>query len=148
MKKLMVLLLLLFCNVSPTHASPDGYLIIPHISLYKSVVFVPIEDYTYDLSWLHDGVGHLQYTTWNRTDAGRTVLVGHTPGAFEDVNTLVIGDEIILIMGDQPHSFTIYEMYFTNRSDASVINSPSDQYEVALITCTSNEDVRLIVKAR
>lgn len=153
MIKLFLFLLVLIISFSSVEASPDGYLIIEKISLFKPIQFIPDSDlspetYFYDLTDLHDGVGHLQYTSWGTTEGGRTVLVGHTPGAFEDVYKLEVGDEIIFSMGDEYHTLHVTEKFYTDADDGSVIYLPTESYELVLITCTNDPDTRLILKAK
>lgn len=131
---------------------PDGYLIIPKIDLFKPVVFIPDSDpatdtYLYDLSDLQEGVGHLEHLMWGNTTGGRTVLVGHTPGAFENIYQLATGDDIILSMNGDYYTFTVYNVYVTDKSDGRILYEPSDTYEVVLITC-EGADNRRIVQAR
>lgn len=153
MKRILLCLLLLIICPSLVSASPDGYLIIKKINLFKSIQLIPDSDlspetYYYDLTDLHNGVGHLQYTSWGTVEGGRTVLVGHTPGAFEEIHKLAVGDEIVLSMGDEYYTFHITEKFYTDADDGSVIYLPTNTYEVVLITCTDDPDVRLILKAK
>lgn len=153
MKKILFILLILIIYSPSVFASPDGYLIIPKIGLFKSIHLVTDSDpasgtYFYDLSELGYGVGHLENTSWGTTEGGRTVLVGHTPGGFEDIVKLVVGDVIIISMGENYYELTITDKQYVNKEDGSVIYSPPSAYEVVLITCTDNPDTRLIIKAQ
>lgn len=103
----------------------------------------------YDLTMLGNGIGRLQYTSWgNVIDPGRTILVGHTPGAFEDIHNLDIGDQIILNMRGVEHIFNVFDTYVVDEDNDSIF-LPAHQFEVVLITCIpENESKRLIIKAK
>jgi LPXTG-site transpeptidase (sortase) family protein len=155
MKRLLFSLLFIYsCAVPPAKADgPDGYLIIPAISLYKSVVLVPDSDLSvsshyYDLTELNDGVGYLEHLMWGNTIGGRTILVGHTPGAFNNIHVLDYGDEIIVGMGDEFYQFHVFKKYMTHESDNSLFDIPPNEFEMVLVTCTDIDNERLIIKAK
>lgn len=148
MKRLRVVLFILLVFIPPVSAkTPEGYLSIPSIGLYKSIGFVENSNNGYDLTDLQYGVARLGNTTWGRTDAGRTVLVGHTPGGFEDLIRVQIGDRIIVLMGQDAYSFEVFDTYIAERSDDSILVTPPSEYEVVLLTCYGDTH-SLIVKAK
>jgi LPXTG-site transpeptidase (sortase) family protein len=130
------------------YADPIGYVIIPKISLYKSLEFIPNagteEDYFFDLSALNYGAGVLEKLA--KAPDNKIILVGHTPGGFDDLETLVVGDEIILLLNDQSYDFYIYDMFVTSSSNGSVLWFPTDEPELVLITCKENK--RMVIKAQ
>lgn len=153
MKRLIFSLLLLLFSFSPLQAEgPDGYLVIPALSLYKSVGFIPDSDlapgsHHYDLTDLNYGVARLEHTMWNNTVGGRTVLVGHTPGGFSSIHDIQLYDHIILIMDDTTYTFQVFDKYIVHWTDDSILNTPSEEFELVLLTCV-DEEMRLIVKAK
>jgi LPXTG-site transpeptidase (sortase) family protein len=153
MKKLIFVFLLIFFNFSSVFAAgPDGYISIPSLNLYKSVGFIPDSDpspssHFYDLTDLNYGIAHLEYTMWDNTVGGRTILVGHTPGGFEPVHDIRIGDEIIMLMNGHAYTFYVFEKYIVHKSNDAILTTPSEEFELVLLTCV-DEEMRLIVKAK
>lgn len=149
MKKLIIIILVLFVQCLPVFAvSPEtDYLIIPDISLYKNIEYAEIENKTYDLTSLGYGVARLEGTIWNDTSWARTVIVGHTPGAFENLKNLKIGSRIIVITATQELEYFVFDMRVVDPSDDSWL-MPTNKHELTLITCHDNERTRLVVRAK
>ncbi len=103
----------------------------------------------HDNSTIGNGLAYLGGTTWGRIDAGRTVIVGHGNRAFADLHTLHIGDEIALLMNSyETLHFEVVAIYWTTPGDTSILTEPSVDYELVLMTCSSDESHRLIVRAK
>lgn len=149
MKKFLVILFFVFVQFFPAFAkSPQtDYLIIPDIALYKSIGFEPIINKSYDLTDLGYGVARLEGTIWNDTSWARTVIVGHTPGAFEELKRLDIGAKIIVLTETQELEYIVFDIRVVSPSDDSWL-MPTDQHELTLITCHDNEQTRLVVRAK
>lgn len=127
-----------------------GWLIIPVLAFSMAVSGpLPVSDGIHDTSTLGDGIAYLDGLTWGRTDAGRTVIVGHGDRAFSDLHTLQVGDEIALFMGDyEPMRFEVFNIVWVTPDDTRVFTLPPSEYELVLMTCSTNERYRLIVQAR
>lgn len=127
-----------------------GWLIIPALGLSLSVGYAPIVNGVHDTSALGSGIARLQDTTWGRFDGGRTVIIGHgsEQGAFYALHTLHEGDVIALFVGShEVHEFRVTDMQWVTPDDASILTTPTTEYELVLITCSADESHRLIVRA-
>lgn len=153
MKKIILLTLFIILQSSFVQAeSPNDYILIGKIGLYSPIVFVPDSDsssttYFYDLTSLTT-VGRLQNTAWGTIEGGRTVLVGHTPGIFEHLKELEIDDQIIITMNGEEYEMFVFDKYLVSKDNDNVLSTVSYQYELVLITCTEDDDKRLIIKAK
>lgn len=136
----------------------QSWLIIPAIDFAKPVGFVPIVDRDpstnighYDTSDLNYGVGRLEGMAWG-SDYGRIMIAGHTPGAFDRIDQLEVGDVIYLLPEyGEMQVFVITSTYSTVPSDDSILKDPvsaGEGLELVLITCADNETKRLIIRAR
>lgn len=147
MKKFLLLLFLLPYIVAPVSADePVGTLIIPSLSLYRPVDFVPLIDKNYDLTQLGYGVGHLEGTSWDDPAWGRTVLVGHTPGGFSTLDKLQNDAIIYLLTDTYTFVYQVTGQYVTTPDDVGVL-MPTDQASLVLMTCTNGTQQRLITVA-
>ena len=79
----------------------DLWLEIPHLGIKEAIVGIPMEDGTWDVSWLDNKIGWLNgsaFPTW----AGNSVLTGHVydafgkPGPFLSIHRLWYGSPIIV----------------------------------------------------
>lgn len=128
-----------------------GSIFIPKIALWKPIIFVPLEDKSYDLSdlWWRVGIleGTAQLEPGKRTPEGNTVLVGHTPGSFEDISELSHGDLIHLWTEDQVLTYMVTEIRLVMEDQVEVLD-PTEEPTVTLITCIpKSADKRLIIVA-
>ena len=121
-----------------------GTLIIPGINLYEPIHSLPLENRTYDTSELYYGVNFLEGTSWNDPGWGRTVLIGHTPGAFENLTQLEIGDRLILLTNTYTLEYYVGDIHVVDVSDEHWL-MPTDTPTLTLITCYGNK--RLVINA-
>lgn len=110
---------------------------------------LPVRGETYSTADLDTEVMRLQYMAWKDTSRGRTVLIGHGGGVFQNLHSINYGDHVWIIFSDYPIlEFEVYDKYWVLPSDESILTTPTNTYELVLITCSSDESHRLIVKAR
>lgn len=121
-----------------------GTLIIPDINLYEPIHSLPVENRTYDTSDLDYGAAFLEGTSWNDLNWGRTVIIGHTPGAFENLTQLEIGDRIILLTDTYTLEYYVGDIHIVDVTDTSWL-MPTDVPTLTLITCYGEQ--RLIINA-
>lgn len=119
-----------------------GTLIIPDINVYEPVHSLSLENRTYDTSELNYGAMFLEGTSWNDPDWGRTVIIGHTPGAFENLTQLEIGDRIILLTDLYTWEYIVNDIQIVAVTDTSWL-MPTDVPTLTLITCYGEQ--RLVI---
>lgn len=150
--KTLICLLLCVCllTVSPARAGgpSKGALVVPAISLYEPLHPVPIIGHSYDTSQLQYGAGWLEGTNWVTDGWGTVVLVGHTPGGFEDIYRLRPGDELLVVPHDgQPAIYRVTALHHAVPVGETDWLAPSlgAGQQLLLITCEGPD--RLIVQA-
>lgn len=121
-----------------------GTLIISDINLYEPIHSLPIENRTYDTSELNYGANFLEGTSWNDLEWGRTVIIGHTPGAFENLIQLEVGDRIILLTDLYSLEYYVGDIRVVAVEDTSWL-MPTSVPTLTLITCYGNQ--RLVINA-
>lgn len=133
------------------------WLEIPNLGVKASIVGVPQQDGSWEVTWLWDQIGWLENTAFPGW-SGNTVLVGHSilssglPGPFVGLPLLRPKDQIVLhVFGDS----LVYQVVWTHkvRPNALWILDHADQDVLTLITCTgwneklSQYDYRWVVRA-
>lgn len=147
----IILIVMMFsrCTLAAAHpqgAYAKGLLMIPAIQLIATVQEIPAQaDGSYDLTTLGDGIGWLQYSAWLEHDFGRIDLVGHTPGGFERVHELAVGDLIIVADRGRVEWYRVELSVVVEVSDVSWLLQDGPE-RVVLITCEG--DQRRVVQAR
>lgn len=145
--------------ILPTQAGPRR-LSIPALnySIPVPIVELPLINQEWDVSNLGHNIGWLDKTTWFDPAWGNTVLVGHVqlsntePGPFENLDTLVPGDDIYVYEGDLVREFKVTEIFIAGAGETEVTHPTTDPI-LTLITCTNWIDSRgifadrLVVKA-
>lgn len=149
MKRFMLLVLFMFLFYSPAQAEgiPTGYIEIPSIALYRPIYFIPLVDRSYDLNELGFGlgvVGHLDQTNWIHDTWGRTVLVGHTPGAFETLTDVTIGDVIYVSDSKETAVYIVSGIYIVEITEVGWL-APTETPTLLLMTCYGEQ--RWLVEA-
>ena len=145
--------------LSPTSVLANGpviilpeqsWLYIPDINVRDPIDISLINsDKVHDTTTLGQGVMRLQHTSWEDISAGRTVLIGHGNGVFKNLHTLESGAYIAIISADREIlEYEVYHKYWTEISDVSILETPTNVYELVLITCSIDESHRLVVRAR
>jgi LPXTG-site transpeptidase (sortase) family protein len=121
-----------------------GTVYIPAIQLVQPVGECPLVDGWYDTSRLGQGVCHLEGTTWITDNWGRVALAGHTPGAFDDLVGLAVGDQILVFDDRVIEVYEVTQMVIVTVSDIQWI-MPTTTEHLTLITCSGAR--RLVVDA-
>lgn len=132
-----------------------AFLIIPSIFFNMPVGSISVNSPSFvEYANLGNGIAYVEEVTWNRTDAGRTIILGHNPGAFSNLENVQVGDDIYLLMDgiEETLHFVVYQVGLIDVEDDWIFNSPTNNYELVLMTCywdyTQNKSRRLIVRAR
>lgn len=131
-------------GIAQGHAPAFGSVYIPRINLGARVSECVIVDGRHDLGGLGNGVCHLEGTATIEDDWARIVLAGHTPGAFDNLTLLEIGDQIVVW---NAHTVEVYQVVLVTLADEADVEwlMPTDAETLTLITC--NGARRLIVHA-
>ena len=146
-RSLMIVLALLLILI-PVSAQTEGQhpvLQIPSIQFTALVVEIPLLNRSWDVSDLTDDVGHLGTTAWP-DESGNVVLAGHDYDAFERLEEVRVGAEIVL------HYEGARWVYLVDTieqvSPRSILWAyPTQEDVITLITCAgANSEYRLIVR--
>lgn len=140
--------------IAPTPSGPR-LIDIPKLGFSRPIpiVGVPLTENSWDVSQLGHNVGWLDKTTWLEPSWGNTVLVGHVqlddnnPGPFYFLGDLVVGDEIVILEGDQQHVFEIVDIDTVPPNDIQV-TYPSVKPMLTLMTCTNWDRARGVFSDR
>lgn len=140
---LIALLWALLCGVHPAAAQENTMrLYIPRIGLAVQVGECPIVDHWYDTTQLGNGVCHLEGTATVSDTWARIVLAGHTPGAFDDLRLLRVGDQVVVWDAHAVEVYRVALMTITTVDDTRWL-MPTPDETLTLITCSGAR--RLIV---
>ena len=93
------------------------------------------------------------YSTGSINKKGRTAIIGHNyqnGKLFSNNSNLEIGDTITITTNDGiKKTYTIYEKFITTPEDTDyLVKNLTNEPEIALSTCTNDEQNRLIILAR
>lgn len=91
------------------------------------------------------------FSTGKLNQKGNTLIVGHNyNNIFTNNKKLQIGDKIIVTTIDgKTVEYTIYKKFETNPEDLDyVIDDSTNEPKIMLSTCTSNDNVRLVIMAK
>jgi LPXTG-site transpeptidase (sortase) family protein len=131
---------------------------IPELGINESIVGVPLESDTWDVTWLGDQIGWLEgtaYPTWN----GNSALTGHVydangqPGPFASLGSLTYGDTIIIHYAGQQYVYSVRASLSVSPSSTYWLLKHEDYSWLTLVTCqhynqTSNSyDLRRVIRA-
>lgn len=98
------------------------WLEVPRLNLKMPIVSIPIENRTWDVTWLGSKAGWLEGTAFP-TWAGNSVITGHvwnadnTPGPFINLKKMGWGDEIIIRAWGQKYIYRVQSL-LTIKPDA------------------------------
>lgn len=124
-----------------------GVIYIPAINLDEPIyIIAPVIDNVYDefdQYVIGDGVQWLSDTAWIAT-SGRVVLAGHTPGVFEHLERLVIGDQIVIYDSRDVASYIVTGIFRAKPSEYQWLRESSED-KLLVITCDG--DQRLLIEA-
>jgi LPXTG-site transpeptidase (sortase) family protein len=138
----------------------NSYLIIPGVGLYKDVGLIPLTvnpdtgGYRYDTGDLGYGVARLQGSRWQSDyeaqygHPGRTILVGHSWGAFEYLQNVQVGDTIYLLPDytTQNQTWMVTSKEVVWKTETDLLNEATGTYELVLMTCDAPGQ-RLLIRA-
>lgn len=80
---------------------------------------------------------------------GNTVLAGHnTKDVFNILYKLKLNDEIVINNYYKNYIFIVYEIKVVNIKDTYILDNIKDNKIITLITCTNNNQKRLIIRAK
>jgi LPXTG-site transpeptidase (sortase) family protein len=127
-------------NNIPVNPIPqDTALFIPSAGIYAPIVQTYLDGTSWDVSQLGTNVGHLQGTAWVDTP-GNVVLSGHVElsdgrqGVFANLNEVVVGDIIVVVMNGDEWRYIVTEISSTTPEDLSPVYPTTDE-RLTLITC-------------
>jgi LPXTG-site transpeptidase (sortase) family protein len=118
---------------------PGYWLEIPSQGEMNRIVYVPLSEQGWDLTWLGNDVGYLEGTAFP-TWTGATALTAHvyladgTPGPFFHLRELMWGDSVILHANGYRYEYSVRENRLVRGEDTSVLKH-EDYDWVVLITC-------------
>ncbi|HWQ46420.1 MAG TPA: sortase, partial [Longilinea sp.] len=142
-----------------SYSAQGGLIIeIPELGVNESIVGVPLEDDTWDVTWLGDQIGWLEgtaYPTWD----GNSALTGHVyganglPGPFANLGSLTYGDTIIIHYGGQQYMYSVRASLSVSPSSTYWLLKHEDYSWLTLVTCqhynqtTDSYDLRRVIRA-
>lgn len=116
----------------PAQAKDQRWIAIPALDISQQIVTVEYDGYQWDTSTLEDEIGHLQYLDW--LNGSNTVLVGHNPGAFSQLDQIKAGDIIYIYDGAEVYKFAVTQVYMVDETALYVYFSTETQ-RLTLFTC-------------
>ncbi len=124
-----------------------GYIEIPKINIKYPV----LEQETVASLEKSVAVRYPSYAKLNQK--GNVVIAGHNyrnGQFFSNLKNVTVGDTIKMTdENGQTLTYTVYEVYETTPEDTAYITrNVGDNIEVTLVTCTDNNNARIIVKAK
>ena len=78
---------------------------------------------------------------------GNSILLGHNPGNFSEINNLKVGDSLLVKTHKNNLKYKIIDKYVTDKEDPIPYKN-SDETILTLITCHSNKNKRIVVLAK
>ncbi len=130
---------------------------VPNLGIILPVVGVPLDDRSWDLTWLWDQAGWLEetaYPTWK----GNSVITAHVylpngkPGPFLNLGNLAWGDQIIVHTNGMRYIYQVRSVTTVKSNDMSAFKH-EDKSWITLVTCkeydakTDTYKKRIVVKA-
>ncbi|MCA9915800.1 MAG: sortase [Anaerolineae bacterium] len=137
---------------------PDTTLFIPNIAIYSDIIEAYLNGQSWDISELHQRVGHLEGTAWIDRP-GNVVLSGHVelsdgrPGIFARIGDLALEDIIMVESEGVQHIYHVTSVYRTTPDDLQPLQPTTSAHRLTLITCGTYDwlsdryDERVIVVA-
>lgn len=120
----------------------EGHLYIPKFE-YKSLIKTGEDKEVLD----SNNILFLENGSKIEDEFGNIVLAGHNNKyVFSILYKLDINDEIIIYEGDYEYVFEIYEKYTIEITDTYILDNVYDRKIVTLITCTNNNQKRLVLR--
>jgi LPXTG-site transpeptidase (sortase) family protein len=137
--------------------APDTTIFIPSAAIYAPVITSYLTTTTWDITGLGTNVGYLEGTAW-LGETGNIVLSGHVEmsdghaGIFAELNTVAIGDEIVLQENGVTYVYRVREIKEVEPTDLTPLYSTREE-QLTLVTCSDYNfiddtyETRLIVIA-
>jgi LPXTG-site transpeptidase (sortase) family protein len=139
----LLVVLLALASVPAAHATEEGTISIPSLSINSNVVTVYLailpEGVTWDVGSLGWNVGHLDGTA-TFGQPGNTVLAGHSElsnrraGVFSQLGGTQVGAEIVIGSNGTEFRYIVTAVQVVGIYDLSVISPTSDE-RLTIITC-------------
>ncbi|MBP3635729.1 MAG: sortase [Bacilli bacterium] len=122
----------------------DGYISIPSLS-YKGLIktgnYKDVLDANLVLMISDKKIIYNEY--------GNIILAGHNNKyVFSKLYKLKVKDEIIISDFDKEYSYTIQKLDYINIKNKTILDNVYDEKILTLITCTSNNQIRYVVRAK
>ncbi len=122
----------------------DGYIYIPKFD-YKGIIMHGDEKMILD----SNNVLFLNNGSNINDKFGNIVLAGHNSKyVFSILYKLSIGDTLVVNTYDYEYKFLVYEIKTINIKDTYILDNLYDKKILTLITCTRDNQRRLIVRAK
>jgi len=118
---------------------PGTWLEIPDLGVNNRILFVPLTDSGWDLTWLSNNIGHLEGSTI-LTDVGNSVLTAHAvlsnglKGPFGDLSSLRWGQKVILHSNGVQYVYEVRLNYIVRPENHFVFRQDGYAW-LTLITC-------------
>jgi len=113
---------------------------IPSIKLTANVIYLPFEDYTWDVSTLGQDIARLGSMETDRNNnlvlAGHVTLRDGSNGPFRYLAQLKPGEPILVHTEDKSYMFTVRERLIIYPEEVNV-TTDTELPQLTLITCTS-----------
>ena len=122
----------------------DGYLVIEKLK-YKGLIRSGEYDEILDSNLI------LMISDKNlfNSSVGNIILAGHNNKyVFSKLYKLNIGDEIIISDFNNEYAYTVENLEYINIKNKSVLDNIYDKKILTLITCTNDNQVRYVVRAK
>ncbi|MEO8608667.1 MAG: sortase [Chloroflexota bacterium] len=131
--------ILVIVLVIPVSAANKPTITISSLNISSEIKEFRLSDGTWTISPWEKGIGHLEKTGWfdNPTNivlAGHSTMPDGKPGVFGALDTLSIGQDIVLFDGNADRHYQVTEIEIVPVDDVSVV-MPTDQERLTLITC-------------
>jgi len=124
---------------------PGTWLEIPDLDLENRILFIPLTDSGWDLTWLSDNVGHLEGSTI-LTDVGNSVLTAHAvlpngqKGPFSSLNSLKWGQRVILHANGLQYIYEVRMNYIVTPENHFVFRQDGYAW-LTLLTCRDYDPI-------
>ena len=133
-----------------TNASGQEYSVVGKISIPKIHISYPV---IYTTSEEYLKVAPTKLSGPEIGEVGNVSIVGHNYNNqefFSEIYKLILGDYIYIYDIDKKqYNYAVYDRYEVNENDVSCLNQQTNgNREITLITCTNDDEKRLVVKAR
>ncbi len=123
----------------PSYQAGELQIEIPALAVKQTIVGVPYEKGTWNVTWLDKHIGYLNGTAFP-TFEGNSALTGHVylpngkPGPFVNLGQLKWGDQINIYSYGQKFIYEVRSKVYVQPDDTSVLGH-QDQPWLTLLTC-------------